>query len=231
MTGAKIGRNAPCPCGSGKKLKKCCGQTVSTAESGIYPKALDWAMIRMYSLLRKSGLDVWRWRRQVTERIEKKVFSRVPQSCLLSPDDAVPLLQALLLRLEEELSRILSSDSRYFWLFLSRRLSVDPRKFQSSRLTTALYWTIMNLAIFKYGLGSGRHFVAAVDAEAAKKWALSECEDEMLVGVSPFEGGTLLPTHLTLGDVKDIFLLEQLAYDFWACTATLRRVWKGAASQ
>jgi preprotein translocase subunit SecA len=23
--GEKIGRNAPCPCGSGKKYKKCCG--------------------------------------------------------------------------------------------------------------------------------------------------------------------------------------------------------------
>jgi len=23
--GKKIGRNAPCPCGSGKKYKKCCG--------------------------------------------------------------------------------------------------------------------------------------------------------------------------------------------------------------
>ncbi len=23
---AKIGRNAPCPCGSGKKFKKCCGE-------------------------------------------------------------------------------------------------------------------------------------------------------------------------------------------------------------
>ena len=22
----KIGRNAPCPCGSGKKYKKCCGK-------------------------------------------------------------------------------------------------------------------------------------------------------------------------------------------------------------
>ncbi|MBO0798476.1 MAG: SEC-C domain-containing protein [Blastocatellia bacterium] len=22
----KIGRNDPCPCGSGKKFKKCCGQ-------------------------------------------------------------------------------------------------------------------------------------------------------------------------------------------------------------
>ncbi|MCK5517119.1 MAG: SEC-C domain-containing protein, partial [Desulfobulbaceae bacterium] len=24
--GEKIGRNAPCPCGSGKKYKKCCGK-------------------------------------------------------------------------------------------------------------------------------------------------------------------------------------------------------------
>ena len=27
----KVGRNEPCPCGSGKKFKKCCGQGLSTA--------------------------------------------------------------------------------------------------------------------------------------------------------------------------------------------------------
>jgi tetratricopeptide (TPR) repeat protein len=27
----KVGRNEPCPCGSGKKFKKCCGQDLSTA--------------------------------------------------------------------------------------------------------------------------------------------------------------------------------------------------------
>lgn len=26
ITSNKIGRNEPCPCGSGKKYKKCCGQ-------------------------------------------------------------------------------------------------------------------------------------------------------------------------------------------------------------
>jgi preprotein translocase subunit SecA len=25
IKGAKVGRNDPCPCGSGKKYKKCCG--------------------------------------------------------------------------------------------------------------------------------------------------------------------------------------------------------------
>lgn len=28
-TGPKVGRNDPCPCGSGKKYKKCCGRGVS----------------------------------------------------------------------------------------------------------------------------------------------------------------------------------------------------------
>jgi SWIM/SEC-C metal-binding protein len=26
LVGTKIGRNEPCPCGSGKKYKKCCGK-------------------------------------------------------------------------------------------------------------------------------------------------------------------------------------------------------------
>jgi uncharacterized protein YecA (UPF0149 family) len=26
-TGGQVGRNAPCPCESGKKFKRCCGQT------------------------------------------------------------------------------------------------------------------------------------------------------------------------------------------------------------
>ena len=28
VTGPKIGRNDPCPCGSGKKYKKCCGKNI-----------------------------------------------------------------------------------------------------------------------------------------------------------------------------------------------------------
>ena len=32
VTGPKVGRNAPCPCGSGKKYKKCCGRPGQSAE-------------------------------------------------------------------------------------------------------------------------------------------------------------------------------------------------------
>lgn len=33
----KIGRNEPCPCGSGKKFKKCCGRPPMTAASQLSP--------------------------------------------------------------------------------------------------------------------------------------------------------------------------------------------------
>jgi len=33
VKGAKVGRNDPCPCGSGKKFKKCCGANQSSADS------------------------------------------------------------------------------------------------------------------------------------------------------------------------------------------------------
>jgi len=28
-SGEKVGRNDPCPCGSGKKYKKCCGRAAT----------------------------------------------------------------------------------------------------------------------------------------------------------------------------------------------------------
>lgn len=43
----KVGRNEPCPCGSGKKYKKCCGNNKSTANSSaIVKEELDQAFQR-----------------------------------------------------------------------------------------------------------------------------------------------------------------------------------------
>ncbi len=33
MKKEKVGRNQPCPCGSGKKYKNCCGSTAATANN------------------------------------------------------------------------------------------------------------------------------------------------------------------------------------------------------
>ncbi len=47
----KVGRNDPCPCGSGKKFKKCCGgednaPTVDDSKDGGVGRALDWLRSR-----------------------------------------------------------------------------------------------------------------------------------------------------------------------------------------
>src|ERR1035438_9853673 len=41
MSSAKIGRNAPCPCGSGKKYKKCCGSPLRQKTPMILPPTLS----------------------------------------------------------------------------------------------------------------------------------------------------------------------------------------------
>ena len=38
MTNTKIGRNDPCPCGSGKKFKRCCGQSPTARPPFIHSK-------------------------------------------------------------------------------------------------------------------------------------------------------------------------------------------------
>ena len=47
----KVGRNDPCPCGSGKKFKKCCGSQANQPAAGENKdggvgKALDWLTSR-----------------------------------------------------------------------------------------------------------------------------------------------------------------------------------------
>ena len=37
MTKQKVGRNDPCPCGSGKKYKKCCGMVNDLIEASDDP--------------------------------------------------------------------------------------------------------------------------------------------------------------------------------------------------
>ena len=45
---AKIGRNDPCPCGSGRKYKHCCGRAAATSDddqkehAGAVERGLDW---------------------------------------------------------------------------------------------------------------------------------------------------------------------------------------------
>ncbi|MDE0363146.1 MAG: SEC-C metal-binding domain-containing protein, partial [Rhodospirillaceae bacterium] len=50
---AKIGRNQPCPCGSGQKYKKCCAQKVEKTPIGMR------IMIAVVAVFLISGLMVF----------------------------------------------------------------------------------------------------------------------------------------------------------------------------
>lgn len=50
---AKIGRNQPCPCGSGQKYKKCCAQNVKKTPIGMR------IMIAVVAVFLISGLMVF----------------------------------------------------------------------------------------------------------------------------------------------------------------------------
>lgn len=60
----KIGRNDPCPCGSGKKYKKCCGQVADTAASdeesgeGAVERCITWLMLHHEDAVREAIQDM-----------------------------------------------------------------------------------------------------------------------------------------------------------------------------
>ena len=75
---AKIGRNAPCPCGSGKKYKKCClplqersssQQNISYSEAGI--DDLDMLSNSVVDLIKEGRLDK-------AEKMCHELLSRYP---------------------------------------------------------------------------------------------------------------------------------------------------------
>jgi tetratricopeptide (TPR) repeat protein len=77
---AKIGRNAPCPCGSGKKYKKCCLPLQDTSRSQqdgamVYPIAdmddLDRLSNSVLDLIEEDRLDE-------AEKVSHELLSRYP---------------------------------------------------------------------------------------------------------------------------------------------------------
>jgi len=75
----KIGRNAPCPCGSGKKYKKCCLSLHETSRSQqdyvLYPSAdideLDRLSNSVVQFIEKGRLDE-------AEKVSHDLLSRYP---------------------------------------------------------------------------------------------------------------------------------------------------------
>jgi hypothetical protein len=61
---AKIGRNQPCPCGSGKKFKRCCGAlantTVPARPSGVVSGSVPWEAVRIRAARKVAEMEAKR---------------------------------------------------------------------------------------------------------------------------------------------------------------------------
>jgi len=149
-------------------------------------------------------------------------------------------------RIEEEIQRLCSKHSKYYWLFLSRRIFPATTEPYDRPTTPYLHRTTFNLAVLKYGKGNQpQEFVAvpgSVDAVDVRQYVFTE---------EPYSGETvdidksdaieiedeaefrerilpsIIPRQITREDAINIYQIEYLALDYYMITAQLRRVWKG----
>jgi hypothetical protein len=238
----KIGRNDPCPCGSGKKYKKCC--LLKVEPDKISPESIfgDSASMRMQILLSKTDhSDFEKAYKAPSLDIEKSIMSAV-----CSSPDKMESERTLLLwkdRVEQEIKRLCSKHSKYYWLYLLRRIFPKTSERISVPTTPYLHQTTFNLAVLKYGDNNqSEEFVAIPSSANTRQYILKEdpyCgetvdmenigmievnnEEELKEANPP----SIIPRQITSEDVLNLFQIDYLTLDYYVITAQLRRFWKG----
>lgn len=238
----KIGRNDPCPCGSGKKYKKCCLLKKDTEEKAIGLFGGDAVSLRMSHLLgsmnRSEFMHVYK---DPARDIERAIVASLSSS----PDED-EAEQALLLwkqKLEDEIKRLGSYHSKYYWLCLSRRIYPETTEPYDRPSTPYLHRTTFNLALLKYGNDEvADEFVAVPASFDRKNYILAdepyngetvdfdtaarvetESDDKFRDMLRPI----IIPRQITQEDAIHIYQIEYLALHYYMVTAQLRRLWKG----
>jgi hypothetical protein len=223
MSKAKIGRNDPCPCGSGLKFKKC---HLGVGSQAVVPVFIDAGQAKIYFSMAAKGTEILDGSRDRSLDLQRKVFGSIASGTVLEPEEAEPYLKQWLSLLEAELKTIASTNSRYFWLFLSQRIAPSTKSFDTSDLTVHLYRKILKLAILKYGQGPGTTFTYLPADYDVQDWA--HTLDSTELPLMPMEVNRRgIPQAISWGDVARVVAMQELAYDYWSATSLLRRVWKG----
>jgi len=219
------GRNEPCFCGSGLKFKKCHQAEMDAFRSDLRRPSLhdlgDW---RIRWVLTATGHVGRRAVLLEASQLEASIFADAPEVC--AGDQAVERLIAWKDCLESKMAEIISTQTPYFWFFLTQRLNLGHRNFDLSPLTMELYRRILKLAIVKYGGAQGIP-ATWLPPDYDGRWWITASDEARLPILPPTPEGWLLPSVLPASSVLKGLLLERFAYDFWWTTALLRRVWKG----
>jgi hypothetical protein len=238
----KVGRNDPCPCGSGKKYKNCC------LLKGDYAKSLPEIMMYDAPAMRTNRLllsmerdEFMRAYKKPAIDIERSIMRNLPSSP--NKDESEKALIVWKDRIEEEIQRLCSKHSKYYWLFLSRRIFPETIEPYDRPSTPYLHRTTFNLAVLKHGQGNQPlEFVAVPSSVDLKQYIFTEAPysgetvDIDKIGVIEMENEAefkeassprLIPRQITREDATNIYQIEYLTLDYYVITAQLRRLWKG----
>jgi hypothetical protein len=216
MTKRKVGRNDPCPCGSGKKYKYCCLPRWPELDTVDFILA-DQHSINMIEYFLENP------ERFQQERVRPAVAIRGDilgpfVGLTLSSTKSASVAGHWLSRVEETIAELCSNHTRYYWLYLSRRIAPESIE-GDTPFTTLLYRDTFTRAIVRYG-----------------RPGLDDMEEKPevrptagpLARRSPFSTGTVYAaTEVSKADALRIYQIEYICHEFYQITVALRRIWKG----
>jgi len=238
----KVGRNDPCPCGSGKKYKNCCLLKSGSEKSLPEIMLADVASMRMnHLLLSMDRNEFMRTYKRPSMDMERSVMRAMPSSP--SENESEKGLAAWKGRVEEEIEQLCSRHSKYYWLFLLRRIFPETTEPYDLPTTPYLHHTTSNLAVLKYGNSNQvQEFVAVPSSVDMRQYVISEepyggetvdmdkadtIEIESAAGFREARRPSIIPRQITRQDAINIYQIEYLTLDYYMITAHLRRLWKG----
>lgn len=204
MVESKIGRNEPCPCGSGKKYKKCCLPTLSRRQ---VITMLDTASSRIADRVKTA----WPVARSRGDEVVHSAFQNIPANLVLEGAEGAKTIVDAMSLLEQELAAIAHRHSQNFWTMALRRLPKPA--VGKHRLTPFNIQWIAELACIKYGIRQSQEneFEEAESTSAVGPWG---------------ENKKLVPRIDSQG-VIDLLTLYRIATEYYFLTAAFRRIGKG----
>lgn len=233
----KVGRNDPCPCGSGIKFKRCCLKKVQTQGREPYPIIIgDYLQLvfhEYFEQLAHSGDEVCC---MDTHSLVQQFLKPLAPPSRYSTATSVDILNLLLARVEQRMAEVVSRHHFYYWLHLYRRLAPENWLDGISPSSVRLAREILECAFLKYGnFEIGEDLIFGDEIHASKimggdfvKALEKHGGDPLSISNQRMPGGSrVFIGNFNIVQFVEMLSLERLAIEYWYLTACLRRAYKG----
>lgn len=207
-----VGRNDPCPCGSGKKYKKCClvkKENLSEDVKVITDNGSLWNM----RFIKSKSLDYFAMVTDLKRYIFKSTLAKNRASDISNVCDKEQFLKDYLLTVESEMQKIIYKYDLHELFFWVRRISPE-NVFNRSELTILLYRETLMLGLQKYG--KRRNILSITKS--------GHILPKYIVGRNPLKDEL---NDKTMRVLADAYKLETLSMLYVNCTQIYRCLIKG----